>query len=156
MNIMRAAFLAAMIATTGSAMAQEPSGAALFRERCSECHGTDAKGVAGHDLTRLWASGATDERVFQTIRQGVPNTIMPSSTAPDTELRALVGYLRSLNGAGTAGAAATGNANNGERIFWASCGSCHAMNGRGGPLGPDLSRISQTQTRDVITRALRD
>src|SRR3978361_465056 len=58
-------------------------GNALFRERCAECHGADAKGVAGHDLTRLWASGATDERVFQTIRGGVPNTIIPPSTAPD-------------------------------------------------------------------------
>ena len=66
------------------------TGAGLFRERCAECHGADAKGVAGHDLTRLWASGATDERVFQTIRAGVPNTLMPSSAAPDDELRALV------------------------------------------------------------------
>ena len=74
------------------------TGAGLFRERCAECHGADAKGVAGHDLTQLWASGATDERVFQTIRAGVPNTLMPSSTAPDDELRALVTYLRSLNG----------------------------------------------------------
>src|SRR5215471_18032783 len=129
MNIMRAAFLAAMIATTGSAMAQEPSGAALFRERCSECHGTDAKGVAGHDLTRIWAAGATDERVFQTIRQGVPNTIMPSSTAPDAEVRAIVSYLRGLGGTGTRGTAvATGNAQNGERIFWMSCGTCHTVN----------------------------
>src|ERR1700748_1473436 len=75
------------------------AGQALFRERCAECHGADAKGVQGHDLTRLWSSGATDDRVFQTIRAGVPNTIMPSSSAPDVELSALVGYLRSLNDA---------------------------------------------------------
>lgn len=157
MNITRAGLLAAALGVAGaaSAAAQDRTGAALFRERCSECHGTDAKGVAGHDLTRLWASGATDERVVQTIRQGVPNTIMPSSTAPDTEVRALVDYLRSLNGAGTS-AAAMGDAESGERIFRASCGSCHAVNGRGGPLGPDLSRVAQTQTREVITRALRD
>src|SRR5687768_1799709 len=68
-------------------------GSGLYRERCAECHGADAKGVAGHDLTRLWTAGATDERVFQTIRAGVPNTIMPSSSAPDGELRALVSYL---------------------------------------------------------------
>jgi cytochrome c len=33
-------------------------GGALFRERCAECQGSDAKGVTGHDLTRLWTSGA--------------------------------------------------------------------------------------------------
>ncbi len=77
-------------AREGNPAGQAPSGQALFRERCAECHGADAKGVTGHDLTRLWASGATDERVFQTIRTGVPNTIMPSSSAPDVELSALV------------------------------------------------------------------
>jgi hypothetical protein len=46
-----------------------------------------------------------------------------------------VGYLRSLNGTGAA-ELPRGNAANGERIFWASCGTCHTVNGRGGPLGP--------------------
>jgi putative heme-binding domain-containing protein len=131
------------------------AGTAIFRERCAECHGTDAKGVAGHDLTRIWISGASDERVFQTIRQGVPNTIMPSTSAPDAEVWALVTYLRSLNPAGTTDAP-KGNAANGERIFWASCGGCHTFNGRGGPLGPDLSRIAQSQSRELLTRALRE
>ncbi len=131
------------------------AGTALFRERCTECHGADAKGVPGHDLTRLWTSGATDERVFQTIREGVPNTIMPSSSAPDDEVWALVSYLRSVNGAGTTDAA-SGNTENGERIFWSACGSCHTVNGRGGPLGPDLSRIAQSQSRESLTRAIRD
>jgi len=131
------------------------AGQSLFRERCAECHGADAKGVQGHDLTRLWASGATDDRVFQTIRAGVPNTIMPSSTAPDAELTALVSYLRSLNGV-AAGAAATGNTGNGERIFWATCGTCHAVGIRGGHLGPDLSRIGQSLSREALTQAIRD
>jgi cytochrome c oxidase cbb3-type subunit III len=131
------------------------AGGSLFRERCAECHGTDARGVAGHDLTRIFASGVTEDRVFQTIRQGVPNTIMPSSTAPDSEIWALVSYIRSLNGSGTA-ESARGNPENGERIFWASCGSCHIVNGRGGPLGPDLSHITQNQSRDQLIRAVRD
>jgi|SRR5437773_7979855 len=145
--------------TAGNPRSADPAavraGTTLFRERCTECHGTDAKGVPGHDLTRLWASGVTDARVFQTIRDGVPNSIMPSSSAPDEELWALVGYLRSLNGAGTIDAA-TGNPENGERIFWSACGSCHTVNGRGGPLGPDLSRIAQSQSREALARAIAD
>ena len=162
--------LAAMILTADASMvAQAPApaalrdldpavvrtGAGLFRERCAECHGADAKGVAGHDLTELWASGATDQRVFQTIRTGVPNTLMPSSTAPDEELTALVTYLRSLNGtANVATETARGNTGNGERIFWAACGSCHAVKGRGGVLGPDFSRVGQS--REALTQAIRD
>jgi putative heme-binding domain-containing protein len=161
--------LGAMILTApASAAAQAPAaaaqrdvdpvavrtGAGLFRERCAECHGADAKGVARHDLTQLWASGSTDERVFQTIRAGVPNTLMPSSAAPDEELRALVSYLRSLNGTATAGETARGNAENGERMFWASCGSCHAIKGRGGVIGPDFSRVAQSP--EALTQAIRN
>jgi putative heme-binding domain-containing protein len=130
------------------------AGQGLFRERCAECHGADAKGVTGHDLTRLFASGATDDRVFQTIRSGVPNTIMPSSSAPDAELSALVAYLRSLTDAAPA-SAAKGNTDNGERMFWSTCGSCHAVGVRGGHLGPDLSRIGQSQSREALTQAIR-
>jgi putative heme-binding domain-containing protein len=130
------------------------TGAGLFRERCAECHGADAKGVVGHDLTQLWAAGATDERVFQTIRAGVPNTLMPSSTAPDDELRSLVAYLRSLNGAAAPSEVGRGNAGNGERIFWASCGTCHAVKGRGGVIGPDFSRIGQS--REALAAAIRN
>ena len=159
MAVCAAPLVAGQNRPAGNPRAGDPAavqaGTALFRERCAECHGTDAKGVAGHDLTRLWAAGASDERVFQTIRQGVPNTIMPSTTAPDAEVWALVSYLRSLSGPAPA-EAARGNAENGERIFWASCGSCHMLNGRGGPLGPDLSRVGQNQGRELLARALRD
>ena len=164
-----AAALGAMILAATAPMAAQPpapaaqrdldpavvrTGAGLFRERCAECHGADAKGVVGHDLTQLWASGATDERVLQTIRAGVPNTLMPSSTAPDDELRALVTYLRSLNGSAAAGEAAPGNTDNGERVFWASCGTCHAVKGRGGVIGPDFSRVAQT--REALAQAIRN
>src|SRR5688572_22489430 len=110
------------------------AGNGLYRERCAECHGADAKGVARHDLTLLWAAGATDAQVFGTIRSGVPNTIMPSSSAPDDELWAIVSYLRSLNTSATASAAG-GSAAAGERTFMTMCASCHALNGRGGRLG---------------------
>ena len=147
--------------TVGNPRSGDPAvvraGTMLFRERCTECHGTDAKGVPGHDLTRLWTSGAADARVFQTIREGVPNSIMPSSSAPDEEVWALVAFLRSLDGAGTGTIdAAAGNTQNGERIFWSACGTCHSVNGRGGPLGPDLSRIAQGQSREALVRAIAD
>lgn len=132
--------------------AQVRTGATLFRERCAECHGADGKGVAAHDLTRLWSAGATDAQVFQTIRNGVPNTIMPSSTAPDDQLRALVAYLRSVSDTSNA-AELSGNAENGERLFRASCSTCHRVKDRGGRLGPDLSRVSQS--RDQLLAAIR-
>jgi alcohol dehydrogenase (cytochrome c) len=72
------------------------AGAALFADRCASCHGADAKGANGPNLTALWTSGATDEGVFQTIRRGVPGSAMPPANAPDEEIRAMVAYLKSL------------------------------------------------------------
>ncbi len=75
------------------AQAQTPAngdaarGAALFQLRCSDCHGVDAKGVHGPDLTVLFANGATDGRVFETIRRGVPGTEMPRATRRTTNPR---------------------------------------------------------------------
>jgi cytochrome c oxidase cbb3-type subunit III len=158
MGLTAAGVAGAQDRASGSAPGPDPAavrtGGAVFRERCAECHGSDAKGVPGHDLTRLWRSGATDERVLQTIRAGVPNTLMPSSSAPDAELRTVVSYLRSLDEVAPE-EAARGDRDRGERLFWSTCGSCHAVNGRGGRLGPDLSRIAPSQSREGLVRAIR-
>ncbi len=129
------------------------TGGRLFRERCADCHGGDAKGSRGPDLTGLWIDAAADERAFQTIRTGIPGSIMPSSSAPDDELRAIISYLRSIGTAG-AGERSAGNAINGERIFAANCSSCHRVSGRGGRLGPDLSQIGN-QPRQTLARSIR-
>src|SRR4029077_4847472 len=60
------------------------SGMALFRIGCADCHGLDARGYRGPDLTALLAGDITDERLFQTIRKGVPGTDMPAAREIDT------------------------------------------------------------------------
>ena len=144
-----------VVLTAGRAHGQSVArGSALFQLRCADCHGVDAKGVHGPDLTVLFANGATDDRVFQTIRNGVPGTEMPSSTAPDDEIRALVAYLRTF--VATPSTAGGGDVAKGERVFSASCSACHRVNGRGGVLGPDLSRVGASRSRELLTREIRD
>ena len=129
-------------------------GGALFRERCADCHGADAKGVRGPDLTRLWSAPNVDERVFQIIRNGIPGSIMPSSSAPDAELRAIIAYLRSISTAKSE--ASMGDVANGQRLFDAQCASCHRINDRGGDFGPDLSRLAASQSNQVLADAIRN
>lgn len=129
-------------------------GAELYATRCADCHSADATGARGPDLTRLWGAGATDDRVFQIIRQGVAGSIMPPSTAPDAEVRALVAYLRSLGTAGTADAR-RGSTSRGEHAFWSTCGGCHRVGPRGGRLGPDLTRIGVTQSGEALRTSIR-
>jgi putative heme-binding domain-containing protein len=132
------------------------TGMGLFRVRCADCHGMDAKGVRGPDLTQVWASGRTDDGLFRTLRNGVPGTEMPAIyiRTPDDEVWKLLAYLRTLAAAAPSEQVA-GNAQNGERIFRVNCASCHRVDGRGGRLGPDLSRIGNARTRPVLVRRIR-
>jgi putative heme-binding domain-containing protein len=130
------------------------SGMALYRIRCGDCHGLDAGGYRGPDLVSLMATDVTDERLFQTIRNGVPGTEMPSNKDPDNDLLMIIAYLRKL---GTAAPAErpTGNVENGARLFAAQCASCHRVAGRGGRLGPDLTRIGIARSRAAMIREIR-
>ena len=130
------------------------AGRALFANRCAECHGADATGISGPDLTALWADGPAESRVFRTIRDGVAGSIMPPSTAPDDEIWAIVSYLKSL---GTVSPLefARGDAGRGETLFGEHCARCHRAGGRGGRLGPALSRITRTRSRASLVQAIR-
>jgi putative heme-binding domain-containing protein len=132
------------------------AGMGQFRVRCADCHGMDATGVRGPDITQVWASGRTDAGLFLTLRNGVPNTEMPSVgvRTPDHEVWQILAYLRTL-AAPAPSDAPRGNAENGERLFRANCASCHRVNGRGGRLGPDLSRIGAARSRTTLVRRIR-
>jgi putative heme-binding domain-containing protein len=130
------------------------SGMAMYRVRCADCHGLDAKGYRGPDLTALLAGDYPDERLFNTIRKGVPGTDMPGSQAADDELLLVIAYLRNVSAA-PATEAASGNVANGARIFQAQCQSCHRVAGRGGRLGPDLTRIGIARSRAALVREIR-
>jgi PQQ-dependent dehydrogenase (methanol/ethanol family) len=153
-------FLFVFVLAGGVAAAQAPAGtdaargAALFQLRCADCHGVDAKGVHGPDLTVLFANGAAEDRVVETIRRGVPGSEMPASNAPDDEIRSIVAYLRTFVAAPAA--VVRGDVANGGRIFSTSCARCHRADGRGGALGPDLSRIGASRSRELLVRDIRD
>jgi len=130
------------------------SGLALYRVRCADCHGLDAKGYRGPDLTALLGD-MPDEKLFQTLRKGVAGTEMPGSTAPDDELLLVIAYLRNLGAVSAPETAPTGNVENGQRLFAAQCTGCHRIGMRGGRLGPDLSRIGAARSRSALVREIR-
>jgi putative heme-binding domain-containing protein len=131
------------------------AGAATYRARCASCHGPDAKGAAGgSDLTGLWTAGGTDQPLFQSIRRGVPNTLMPHSFGPDADIWAVLAYLRTLD-TGSSGQGPAGGPGNGERTFAVNCSSCHHVNGRGGRLGPELSQVGSSRSRPFLAHKIR-
>lgn len=171
MQWMRSALTVAMLWTIGVGLfaAQDPparnplegnpdairGGMGLFRGRCADCHGMDARGVRAPDITQVWASGRTDDGLFKIVKGGIPGTEMPANPRIfDHEAWQILAYLRTL-----AAPAPTdpprGNAENGQKIFGTMCASCHRVNGTGGRLGPDLSRIGSARSREMIGRRIR-
>lgn len=131
-------------------------GMAAFRANCAYCHGMDARGARGPNLTSVFSTGATEEGLFRLVRRGIPGTEMPPAGVflqePDTWK--VIMYVRTLNVPAPV-ETPRGDAENGERIFRAKCSSCHRVGARGGVLGPDLSRIGVGRTRQALIRQIR-
>ncbi len=135
------------------------AGGSLFRAQCATCHGADARGIAGiqaPDLTQLWSQpGQSDSAVFQTIRNGIPGSIMPPHAFTDTETWMLVTYLKSLGPADSM-ASYGGDRGRGARLFDKNCSGCHLLNGSGGALGPDLTGIATRRSRQSLVTSIRE
>jgi putative heme-binding domain-containing protein len=133
-------------------------GSSLFRANCSPCHGLNAGGGGrGPDLrSGLWVHGGSDAAIFRTITQGVAGTEMPANPFEDSEIWALVAYLRSVS-AGTKTRVA-GDLAAGERLFFGqgACAQCHMVKGRGGLLGPDLTRVGAARSAAYLTESIRE
>ena len=133
------------------------AGMGAFRVRCADCHGMDARGIRGPDITQVWAKGRTDAALFRTVRNGVPNTEMPAHPAPrtsDVDIWRILAYLKTIAPA-TAEGPAPGNAGTGENLFATNCLACHRVGDRGGHLGPDLTRIGTARARAAMARQIR-
>jgi cytochrome c oxidase cbb3-type subunit 3 len=132
-------------------------GASLFRADCSPCHGLSARGGGrGPDLTSgRWTHGSTDSAIFRTITRGVPGTEMPANGFEDSEIWAIIAYLRSL--APPKRPIVSGDSVNGKKIFFGSagCSNCHMVMGRGGLLGPDLSRVGASRSVSYLADSIR-
>lgn len=77
------------------------AGAARFSRSCSPCHGPNAQGLIGPNLTDdRWIHGGTVEQIFQTVAKGWPAKGMPpwGRALKPEEIAALVSYVRSLQG----------------------------------------------------------
>ena len=132
----------------------------LFRFSCSHCHGLGANGgPRGPDLTGgRWTHGSSDAAIFRTISKGVPGTEMPSNEVflLEEEVWSVIAYLRSRSAASAAPVG--GDREAGKRIFFGSgaCSQCHMVNGKGGRLGPELSRIGAARRTQHLAESIRD
>ena len=146
---------------TSFALTQHPDnavneGARLFAQNCSACHGDNAKGGRGPDLTSgQWKHGGSDEEIIRNTIKGIPGTQMPAISVSETDARKIVAFLRSLAGKGKP-EDVTGNIEAGRQLFFgaAKCSTCHMFGGRGDILGADLTDVRSRQRIAEIAKQM--
>lgn len=95
--------LGTVVLTVPLRAADEPDGAALFKQKCSMCHGADGKGYAAIKTPNFtdpkWQAGITDDQIVETIKNGKKGTPMPpfKDKLKDEEIQALLKQVRSFN-----------------------------------------------------------
>jgi cytochrome c oxidase cbb3-type subunit III len=159
----------ARAADEGNPLGKDPKAAKAgeyeFRINCALCHGLGAHGGGrGPDLTRAQKKHAhSDAELFQVISNGIPGTVMPANGTngqgvgmTDEEIWQIITYIRSVEV--KASATPVGNAAHGKELFYgdANCSLCHMVEGKGGRVGPDLSSVGGSRTRDAIIDSVRN
>jgi putative heme-binding domain-containing protein len=132
-------------------------GREIYNRTCTTCHGLNA--TAGDRAPELAGTRprqrASEQALFEAIRNGIPGSLMPSSTLSEADIRKVVAYIRSLR-APASEAPAAGDVSHGEAIFRTkgACFGCHMLRGSGGLLGPDLTNIGATRRLSGLRSAL--
>lgn len=134
------------------------AGRTQYLTSCSGCHGPTAEGGRGPRLANnSGVRGASDDRLFDSIKNGVRGSDMPPSPLPEEKIWQMVTYIRTLN-ARAYESQVPGDVEAGRRLFHgkAGCADCHRIRGQGGLLGPDLSNLgassSVAQMREAILK----
>ena len=134
-------------------------GQRFFQSKCTSCHGVDARGgdeADGPDLTTgSFRHATTDAGLFRVIRDGIEGTAMRGLRREKEQvIWQLVTYLRTLSGHVDL-ASLPGSVEGGRAAFERlDCGRCHIVHGRGGRLGPDLSRVGERRSPEQLAEDL--
>jgi cytochrome c oxidase cbb3-type subunit III len=133
------------------------AGQRLFESRCARCHGLKGTGGTGPGLNHArLRRAADDESLFALIKEGIPGTEMPDNwTMSDREIKDVVGYVRSLGKAEVK--PLPGDPEEGKAVYAkADCSKCHAVSGKGGTLGPDLTDVGGRRGAAHLRQVLLD
>ena len=140
-------------------------GKAMFRGLCSGCHGGAGRGGKGPNLTDdRWLHGNTDADIARVIQKGVSGTTMKKlgEALKEEQIARIIAYIRSLAlapGESDWEPYFSGDPKAGEPLFFdienkAACNKCHALNRRGGGIGPALDRIASRRSPQYIMESM--
>ncbi len=133
-------------------------GAQIFATQCTTCHGDNGDMIPGVNFRAgQFKRVISDNDLRLTITNGVPGTAMQPFTFGASELTGIVSYLRNM-GSVNAHNLMVGDSARGRALFEGAgnCASCHAVNGKGPRVAPDLGDVGALRTAELIHRTLLD
>ncbi len=138
------------------------------KHNCNDCH--TILGIGGYyapDVTKVMSTRDADwvARFLKDPEKVWPNARkMPNLHLQDTEIADLVAFLTWVDGIDTNNwppkpllATAVTSGSSGEAVYKAQgCSACHMLDGVGGNVGPDLSRVGKKRDKEWIEQQLRN
>ncbi len=148
--------LAAGLPGTAKAQTEE---ARRYMTYCAGCHGADGQGGerAAALATRLSVMARSDAELFRIVHDGTDGGMPPFGQIGDANIRAVIRYLRTLEGVGApVDTPVSGDAAAGRTLFFgkAQCATCHTMEGRGGFIARNLTTWARNRTEDTVLQAI--
>lgn len=131
-------------------------GARLFDMHCIACHGENGDLLPQINLrSGQFPNSPSDRDLGDNIKNGLPGTAMVATGYTDSEITALVAYVRNI-GSVDLGALEVGDPLRGRALFESKgdCDSCHRVFGRGPRTAPDLSNIGAIRSAAQLERSL--
>jgi len=130
-------------------------GKQLFDALCETCHGVNGTGDDAPAINRPTLTYAKDEAALRRIiGDGLPERGMPRvRRMTDEEITVLASYVRSLGR--TPPVRVAGSADKGKAVYQRlNCATCHVIDGQGGVLGPELTKVGQRRAPNFLRQAV--
>ena len=155
--------IAIALLSISCAFSAEIDGSQIFKTRCSigYCHGSEGKPGRAPKLRERDFTGAY---LLKVITDGIPSSSMPAfkGLLKPEEITAVVNYVLALSGrapvqqAAKAETAPAANFDKGKALFFDAanennCGVCHAIDGAGTAIGPDLRKLKRTRAELIAS-----
>lgn len=131
-------------------------GALLYSMHCITCHGENGDLLPQINLrSNMFPNSPGDRELGENIRNGIPGTAMIATAYDDSEITALIAYVRNIATVNP-NSVVLGDPVRGQAIFVGegACGDCHRVYGRGPRSAPDLSRIGAIRSASQLERTI--
>jgi cytochrome c oxidase cbb3-type subunit III len=135
-------------------------GAQLYATNCAFCHAADGRGGRAPAIATLpQVIALPDQELVAIVHNGETDRGMPAFPGlGDQGARAVVGYLRALQGVMNAAAPVKlpGDPQTGRQLFFATarCSNCHTVEGEGGFMAQELTSYARNRKAHEILQAI--